>query len=383
VTQLSDNLLLTVIDQIYAAALEPQQWQRVLQSLSHVCGAQAAILFGMDRPTQRVAFAHVAGIPDDVLNLYDREYVAIDVRMQKALLRGPGRVSTEQTLFEPRELEQSRIYNEFLVRHDFPHILGAFPLNSDSTIVTVSLNRSALCGPFRLDEQRFLQCLMPHLQRAALVSTKLEENVRIAKLSLAALDHVPFGIVILDGNNQVLEINAAARAIVDRRDGLAMRGKHLEIAGPSSNSEFSRLVRAVATATTESMRIAPVTLSIPRRSGGQPYRLVAIPIADATQWCSAGAARVLVAIYDTTRPFHSPGTAFMAVYGMTAAESRVTECLMAGDQPAQVSEKLGISMNTVRTHLKSIYLKVGVRSQSLLMRELLLGPACGSLAHSS
>jgi DNA-binding CsgD family transcriptional regulator len=46
--------------------------------------------------------------------------------------------------------------------------------------------------------------------------------------------------------------------------------------------------------------------------------------------------------------------------------------LSEGARPAQVAERCGISINTVRTHLRNIFDKTGVRRQSELIR--LLGP---------
>ncbi len=48
--------------------------------------------------------------------------------------------------------------------------------------------------------------------------------------------------------------------------------------------------------------------------------------------------------------------------------------LYAGRRPEQLGGDLGISLNTVRTHLKRIFEKCGVRSQAELLQLLALGP---------
>ncbi|HRJ18387.1 MAG TPA: LuxR C-terminal-related transcriptional regulator [Bryobacteraceae bacterium] len=58
-------------------------------------------------------------------------------------------------------------------------------------------------------------------------------------------------------------------------------------------------------------------------------------------------------------------------YRMTAAEVRLAELLMDGLTPTAASEKLEISIHTVRTYLKRLYNKVGVRAQAGLVRALL------------
>ncbi|RAU20101.1 hypothetical protein CU669_20190 [Paramagnetospirillum kuznetsovii] len=64
------------------------------------------------------------------------------------------------------------------------------------------------------------------------------------------------------------------------------------------------------------------------------------------------------------------------LYGLTAAESRLAAYLV-GNQgaPKDIALALDVSVNTVRTHMKRIFAKVGVPSQVELVRRILSGPA--------
>lgn len=52
--------------------------------------------------------------------------------------------------------------------------------------------------------------------------------------------------------------------------------------------------------------------------------------------------------------------------GLTECESRVAGCIARGERPADIAAALGISLHTVRQHLKNIYRKTGTHSQSQL-----------------
>jgi DNA-binding CsgD family transcriptional regulator len=54
-------------------------------------------------------------------------------------------------------------------------------------------------------------------------------------------------------------------------------------------------------------------------------------------------------------------------WNFTPAELKLVELLLAGRRPQDASEELGITIHTVRTYLKRLYRKVGVRSQSTLV----------------
>lgn len=59
------------------------------------------------------------------------------------------------------------------------------------------------------------------------------------------------------------------------------------------------------------------------------------------------------------------------VFHFTNAEFRLAEQLLAGRTPAEAAAVLGVTIHTVRTYLKRLYHKVGVRTQATLMRTLL------------
>jgi len=76
---------------------------------------------------------------------------------------------------------------------------------------------------------------------------------------------------------------------------------------------------------------------------------------------SAGVARTLLGIVrdrDHTAPFHPR----RVDAGLTPREREVLDCLVDGLPYKQVASRLGISLDTVRTHVRSIYSKLQVHS---------------------
>ena len=59
------------------------------------------------------------------------------------------------------------------------------------------------------------------------------------------------------------------------------------------------------------------------------------------------------------------------VWGLTPTESRVAVALATGQTAAGVAGELGCAESTVRTHVKRIYRKLGVRKQTELVRRVL------------
>lgn len=50
--------------------------------------------------------------------------------------------------------------------------------------------------------------------------------------------------------------------------------------------------------------------------------------------------------------------------GLTTREIEVLECLRRGESNKEIARSLGISPNTVKTHLKSLYTKIGANNRT-------------------
>ena len=59
------------------------------------------------------------------------------------------------------------------------------------------------------------------------------------------------------------------------------------------------------------------------------------------------------------------------VYGITPAQLRLAKLIVAGHDLVDAARRLGVSVNTARTHLQRMFDKTGVRTQPALVRALL------------
>ncbi len=63
------------------------------------------------------------------------------------------------------------------------------------------------------------------------------------------------------------------------------------------------------------------------------------------------------------------------IYGLSAAQTQLAILVAQGDDLAAAADKMGVSINTVRTHLQRIFERTGVHSQSALVGLLLSAEA--------
>jgi DNA-binding NarL/FixJ family response regulator len=62
------------------------------------------------------------------------------------------------------------------------------------------------------------------------------------------------------------------------------------------------------------------------------------------------------------------------IYSLTPAEARVVAKLVDNPSPTATAQALGISISTVRTHLKRVYRKTNTNRQSALLHKIVTGP---------
>jgi DNA-binding CsgD family transcriptional regulator len=72
-------------------------------------------------------------------------------------------------------------------------------------------------------------------------------------------------------------------------------------------------------------------------------------------------------IDDTDRPAPAGISGLCRAFGLTPRETDIVVLLVAGEGPAEIAARLGISLGNVRGHLNRIFGKTGTGSQAQLV----------------
>ena len=91
-------------------------------------------------------------------------------------------------------------------------------------------------------------------------------------------------------------------------------------------------------------------------------------------WVFVEDGKILVSLNDDQQVKRRVSVA-QNLYGLTTAQAQLAQLLVSGCDLSTASEKLGVSINTVRTHLQRLFDKTGARSQSALVGILLSAEA--------
>jgi DNA-binding CsgD family transcriptional regulator len=185
-----------------------------------------------------------------------------------------------------------------------------------------------------------------------------------ADLAALVLEAVPVGVLVLHQDGSVVHANEAAHALLAGPCGLAIRDGHLVAADFSGQCELtsavSQAARGLATARHRCVRLR-----------GEDGRGVVVRVGHLA--CDQRSRALAVATLTVTLP---PGptalqaSELLADYGLTPAEARVAMAIACGKIPKVIAREFSVTLHTIRTHLRCIYAKVGVRNVNGLITTL-------------
>jgi len=166
----------------------------------------------------------------------------------------------------------------------------------------------------------------------------------------------------------VMTMNEEAERMVSAGNGLRVCRQRLtaEHAGEAANLE--RLILE-ATATSKGQGFHAGGAMTISRLNRPALELLVTPIR--STYGSSGGIATLVFIHDPAKVRRPPPEMLRGFYHLTPAECRVALLLGDGHSTSQIAEMLGVTNNTVRTQIKSIFSKTGVKRQSQLVSLLL------------
>lgn len=164
--------------------------------------------------------------------------------------------------------------------------------------------------------------------------------------------------LIVFATERGLNFLAAGSGIVERS------GKfHVERTGVDRG--LQRLIRLNAARCTEahSHRDHADALGVPDRDGRTRYVLMVLPLAVAKT-----GSLVLIAISDLLVNARVDRSTIAAIFNLSAREAELGELFSNGLRIDEIAPRMGVAMNTVRAHLRSVLAKTGCSGQIELAR---------------
>ena len=307
---------------------------------------------------------------DDLKQLYYRDYFWRDEAIPRLYGIGDRELVHKSDLYTDQEKRTSAAYNEFRCVNNTQNgfFMGLDGLDGDG--IVLSFGDSTERRGWGHDQIQAVRRLAPHLRRFARVRGAMADARALGASLGELLETRRLGIIQLDRCGRILEANDRARYILLKRDGARRPGGCPGCRAPGGERGATVLARAGAARARRSGRRGldedhaqegtraagagspPVCGEWLRTIGRRGWR----------HWCLS-----------LTRQPDPRVDADLAteVLGLTPAESLVAVALTTGQTVAGIAHARGCAESTVRSHVKRVYRKLGIRKQTELVRRIL------------
>ncbi len=367
------------VDAIYRAAASPQSWPDTLTLLADYVGAVGGLLVYGNPADPSSGVLMTGRLRDDLARLYLERYALNP--LARAMAKAPfGQVQVTSRLADAAAIRRTAYHAE---------ILAPQAIEDQVAINHPSLTRNGTAGGvgFPLNARQTDELgaiavrfgrLVPHLARAIDFNLQLGRHESGMWQVRHILDAMPSAALLINRKGGIIRMNAAAEVLLGEADGISTirsNGLHLNAHLPAEARMLSAcLIQALAVARGED-RGFNGALRISRPSGRPPLLVLITPLPPSSSSFSLweavdGGARAMVQLVDAHRPASAQAESLRIAAGLTAAEARVAALIGGGLTTLAAAAALGISANTVKTHLARCFDKTGVRSQVALARLL-------------
>ncbi|MEH2513784.1 DNA-binding CsgD family transcriptional regulator [Nitrobacteraceae bacterium AZCC 1564] len=215
------------------------------------------------------------------------------------------------------------------------------------------------------EDQRFLALLSPHLRRAALIGDLLDNARVTANLFREALQHLAVPVVLTNAAGSVLYANASAEKMFTAGGPILRQGNTIQAQNPLMGEA---LLQAIAS-TASDVSLGAKGIGLPVSANGEPPAVAyVLPLAQGTARAAFRPACAAVFVSTTTSASPLPEAVLTTLFELTPAEARVLIAIGVGSSQAQTAAILGVSENTLKTHLNRIYAKTGRARQADLVK---------------
>ena len=370
-----EETALELIEFAYDAALAPEKWSAFMERLVKAMGARSAMLREVNYEAGNVGLYETVGHDPAFLTAYREHFVHLDCFAPTFNNLPIGAVITGDEAVPWEQQRKTEFFNDYVLAQNLRHLMGSVLARNNRHHLQFGLQREEGQGAYDADDRRLIRLITPHMARAIQIHRQMAEVTTQKHWALSALDRLRVGVILLDGRGRPVHLNRAAELLAIEHNGFVAGRDGLTLPSTKETAQLRRLIGdAASSATGRGSGVGGCLHVRMSESGGEKMQFQVIPLPlglSERPWeqsLPGGCVAVFISV---------PGGPQLscdrvaAMHGLTPAESKLASMLAKGMSLEQAAEALSVSIQTVRSHLKSIFAKTGVTRQGALIALLL------------
>lgn len=257
-------------------------------------------------------------------------------------------------------------------------VLGLNIGEDDLVSVKLRIARTNSSPHFDLELNRALDELAQHFIQALHYQDQFSTNRVERNVFADAMNNLLMGAIVLDSKGKVIATNRVAREMIAQYDAFSMRREEFRLSDKILQQKLVNTINRVGKHVAASGQM--------NKDSGQFSRVINVPVSaeysigivvhPLRSEDAASKASVALFLRSPEESVTISTDALGELFELTASEARVAIEVVNGLTVEEIAEVLGVSKNTVKTHLKATFEKTGVKRQQALIKLIL-----SSVAH--
>ena len=356
------------LELILEASLQPEAWNDFITHVCKVIGASSgAIAIRSSQPALELIDPVAATWPDEAVEAYlthprDADPVIIDLTVSMFALRNRNSFITQE-LLDDDAYRQTPFFHDFASKFDIAYLTGVSMDVGADHFGTLMLYREDGSSVFGQQERRFLETLTKPLR----IGLETRRRLKGTMVAHGVLSRLAIPVVTLDERGRVDHMNQAAEELFRRGDIVSISKGRI----CTNKPDITKVLQAMCLeAVRGDISRQGHELYLARANGAPPLRLSILPLSHRLSdslW--GGDVPAAIFFFDAQEDTPPPDVSkrLRQTYGCTDKEAENAVRYAAGPTVSQLAEQVEVSSETIKSHLKKVFLKTGVKNKAELV----------------
>lgn len=350
-----------LIDQAYAGIDETQPWRGFIGGLADELDAHDVSLIAFSRRLHRFHY-HITTDREGhwdaaaLQGVMQASYVLDITAPQAASEADWGRIPA---------FSRSALFQRHLAPIDVVHMLMQDVYSADDVVWRLVATRTSRHRAFGRAEKTALELCGLHLERAIGLRRRIESADAVTNTLLDLADSLQCGCMVVDADKKVLADNATAQILLDGGSGVSVERGVLRFDGAGRHAIAQALDSAIAAHLEQRRTQAPIAIE---KLGPQQLKCVVKPLFAAAERLAFAQPAAALLIENPGMDNAASQIRFLReLHGLSQREAELAALLTEGYSAAEAAALRGVSITTVKTHIRSLYQKLGIHRRAQLV----------------
>jgi DNA-binding CsgD family transcriptional regulator len=362
------------INLIYETVTEPARWHKCLESIANSINAKSAVIGVDDLQSNLLITGTRFGFSEDMLEEYQK-FQGKDLWVETLKEVGSQNFLLSHELVPQNDFIASEFFNCLARQLDVYHTTGLHLNKADNTALRIAFQRGKCQGYYGKEEKNYLNRLLPHIKHALSLSKKLLDTQLSEALTEGVFEQLEYGVLLVDSSGAVVRKNNIIEKILST--GQLFKVQHNRLRSVQGIRDGDLNCAIVSVCQTE--RLENLDPTFPFLISKQNDGVEQVCLIEITRFQVSGNRSAfqftgmqpeplaLLSIRDLSKSSKTLDKRLKSLYKLSASEIDIAVELSKGLSPKEIAEKRCRSIETIRTQIKQVIIKMGAKRSSDLV----------------